>query len=68
MSFSDLNIMVTLALCCTPDEKEGILRKDREQADGLPATNPHHIYQLGVSAMPEHDLHWNYEDRVSQLG
>ena len=60
--------MVTLALCCTPHEKEAILRKGREQADGLPATNPHHIYQLGGGATPEHYLHWNYEDRVSQLG
>lgn len=47
MSFSDLYVMVTLALCFTPDEKEGILRKGREQTDGLLATNPHHIYQLG---------------------
>jgi len=49
--------MVTLALCCTPDEKEGILRKGREQTDGLLATNPYHIYQLGGAATPELDLH-----------
>ena len=59
--------MVILAHCCTPDEKEHILRKAREHADGLLATNPHHqIYQVDGDAVPEHDPHWDYEYRVGQ--
>lgn len=35
------DIMVIVAHCCTP-ERECILRKAREHADGLLATHPHH--------------------------
>ena len=60
--------MVILAHCCTLDEKEHILRKDREHTDDLLATNPHHqIYQVDGDAIPEHDPHWDYEDRVGQV-
>ena len=59
--------MAILAHCCTPDEKERILRKSREHADGLLATNPHHqIYQVDGDAVPEHDPHWDYEYHVGQ--
>ena len=26
----------------------------------------HQIYQVGGDAIPEHDSHWDYEDRVGQ--
>ena len=40
-----------LAHCCTRDEKERILRKAREHADGLLAANPHHqIYRVGMQS------------------
>ena len=61
------DIMVILAHCCTSDEKERILRKAREHTDGLLATNQHHqIYQVDGNAIPEHDPHWDYEDRAGQ--
>ena len=59
--------MVILAHCCTPDDKEHILRKAREHADGLLATSPYHqIYQVGGDAIPDHDPHWDCEDRLGQ--
>ena len=61
------DIMVILAHCYTPDEKERILRKAREHGDGLLATSlHHHIYQVGENTIPEHDPHWDYEDRLGQ--
>lgn len=31
------------------------------------ATDPRHqIYQVGGDAIPEHDPHWDYEDRIGQ--
>ena len=43
-------IMVILAHCCTPAEKEhNFPEKAREHADGLLATNPHHeLHQAGM--------------------
>ena len=61
------DIMVILAYSCTPDEKECILRNARELANGLLAINLHYqIYQVGGDASPEHDSHWDYEDRIGQ--
>ena len=60
------DIMATLDHCCTPNEKEPILRKAREHTDGLLTTNPHQIHQAGGDAIPEHDPHWNHEDCVVQ--
>ena len=66
--------MVILAHCCTPHEKEHILEKAREIADGLLATNPHHqLHQVEEGCRggrgyvtPEHDPQSNYDNRVGQ--
>ena len=61
------DIMAILDHCCTPNEKEPILRKAREHINGLQDTHPHHqIDQMGGDATPEHDPHWDCEDPIGQ--
>ena len=56
--------MVILAYSYSPPVKGHILRKARKQAVGH--WSIHQIYQVGGDASPEHDSHWDYEDRIGQ--
>ena len=61
------DIMFILAHCCTPDEKERILRKAREHTDGQLATNPHgQIYQVGGTQSQNMTHTGTMKDRVGQ--
>lgn len=48
--------------CCTPNEKEPILRKAREHR----WPTDHQSTSNSSGRFPEHDPHWNYEDCVVQ--
>ena len=61
------DLRVTVAHCCTLDEKQRVRKKAEEHTDSLLATDPHHqIYQAGGDAFPDHDSRWGYEDHVGQ--